>query len=149
VSELEETGETVETQESTQTGEPAANAGQAESEPAIAAAAGSDDLTKVRELVLKAHPEVVPDLVQGSSVDELLASVEPARVAYQRVAEAVRAGGTGDGGQKTEDGGSGTEKPEVAQPPAVPAGGANNVVDPSTLAPTTKIARGLAERNRR
>ena len=40
------------------------------------------DLGKVRELVLRAHPDVVPDLVAGSSVDELLASVEPARSAY-------------------------------------------------------------------
>jgi hypothetical protein len=45
------------------------------------------DLGKVRELVLKAHPDVVPDLVAGSSVDELIASVEPARSAYQRIAD--------------------------------------------------------------
>ena len=48
------------------------------------------DLGKVRELVLKAHPEVVPDLIVGSSVDELIASVEPARTAYQRIADQVR-----------------------------------------------------------
>src|SRR5688572_11575097 len=51
------------------------------------------DLTKVRELVLKAHPDVVPDLIAGSSVDELIASVEPARTAYQRIADQVRGGG--------------------------------------------------------
>src|SRR5215217_4897746 len=48
------------------------------------------DLGKVRELVLKAHPDVVPDLVRGSSIDELIASVEPARSAYQRIADQVR-----------------------------------------------------------
>src|SRR5918998_37621 len=55
------------------------------------------DLNKVRELVLKAHPDVVPDLVRGGSVDELIASVEPARSAYQRIAEQVR----GSGGETT------------------------------------------------
>src|SRR5215204_1790280 len=48
------------------------------------------DLSKVRELVLKAHPDVVPDLIAGGSVDELIASVEPARSAYQRIADQVR-----------------------------------------------------------
>src|SRR5215212_3740242 len=48
------------------------------------------DLCKVRDLVLKAHPDVVPDLVRGGSVDELIASVEPARSAYQRIADQVR-----------------------------------------------------------
>jgi hypothetical protein len=150
MSEVEEAAGSVETVESVPPADPAAESEAAHNEAAAseAAAGAGDDLATVRELVLKAHPEVVPDLVQGSSVDELLASVEPARVAYQRVAEAVRSGGTGDGGRGTEDGGSGTGKPASAQPPAVPAGGANNVVDPSTLAPTTKIAQGLAERRR-
>jgi hypothetical protein len=41
--------------------------------PAGGDPAGGDELGKVRELVLKAHPDVVPDLVRGSSVDELIA----------------------------------------------------------------------------
>ena len=33
------------------------------------------DLDKVRDLVLKANPDVVAELVRGGSIDELLASV--------------------------------------------------------------------------
>lgn len=108
-------------------------------------AGNGDDLTKVRELVLLAHPEVVPELVRGNSIDELIASVAPARSAYQRVAESVRAGGMEVGRRKSEDGGREAEAKTVA-PPAVPAGGAANVIDPSSLAPTTKIAQGLTQR---
>jgi hypothetical protein len=111
-------------------------------EPAGSVPAG--DLEKVRELVLKANPDVVPDLVRGGSIDELLASVEPARGAYQRVAEAVRAG---SGAETTAP--ASVHNPEPAPPPVVPAGGATNVVDPSTLAPTTKIAQGLAQQKSR
>src|SRR5690606_31487105 len=42
-------------------------------------------LPAVRELVLRAHPEVVPELVQGESVADLLASIAPAAEAYQRL----------------------------------------------------------------
>jgi hypothetical protein len=111
------------------------------------------DLGKVRELVLKAHPDVVPDLVAGSSVDELIASVEPARTAYQRIADQVRTVETGVGGRtsdETSDSASGnglpTSDPIVVQPPVVPAGGATNMADPGDLGPTTKIAQALAAR---
>ena len=127
--------------------------------PAGVEAAGGEELGKVRELVLKAHPDVVPDLVRGSSVDELIASVEPARSAYQRIAEQVRQGGGGaglQGGGETaisseaastaNDTGSTTV---VAQPPLVPAGGATNVAEPGDLGPTTKIAQALAARKGR
>ena len=60
------------------------------------------DLGKVRELVLKAHPDAVPDLVAGSSVDELIASVEPARTAYQRIADQVRGTESGVGSRESE-----------------------------------------------
>ena len=113
-----------------------------ETTPAGGEAAGGEELGKVRELVLKAHPDVVPDLVRGSSVDELLASVEPARTAYQRVAEQVREGG---GATRSQ---GGEETTVVAQPPVVPAGGASNVTEPGDLGPTTKIAQALAARRR-
>jgi hypothetical protein len=96
------------------------------------------DLSKVRELVLKAHPDVVPDLIAGGSVDELIASVEPARSAYQRIADQVRGAQPEVGNRKSEE-----------QPPVVPAGGASNVIDPGELAPTSKIAQALAERRGR
>ena len=117
------------------------------------------DLGKVRELVLKAHPDVVPDLVRGGSVDELIASVEPARTAYQRIADQIRQGGKVaglQGGEETtvtaEAGptiNATGETTVVVQPPVVPAGGAANVAEPADLAPTTKIAQALATRKRR
>src|SRR5688572_4672970 len=94
-----------------------------------AAAGGTEELGKVRELVLMAHPDVVPDLVRGDSVDELIASVEPARTAYQRIAERVEKSRS----REVEE----SRSRELAeQPPVVPAGGAATVVDPANLAPT-------------
>ena len=107
--------------------------GEAESGAAGGAAV---DLGRVRDLVLQAHPDVVPDLVRGDSLDALLASVEPARTAYQQIAERVR--GTGEG-----------RSPASPTPPAVPAGGTRAALDPSSLSPVTKIARALAERKGR
>jgi hypothetical protein len=109
--------------------------------PAIAEPAATD-LTKVRELVLKAHPDVVPDLVRGSSVDELIASVDPARSAYQRIADQVRRTESSVVSRESEVSPDST----AAQPPVVPAGGAASVVDPADLTPTSKIAQALAAR---
>lgn len=92
------------------------------------------DLGRVRDLVLQANPDVVPDLVQGNTLDALLASIEPARSAYQQIAERVRGGDAG--------------RQQGAPPPAVPAGGTRVTVDPASLTPVTKIARALAERRR-
>jgi hypothetical protein len=116
--------------------------------PAGGDPAGGDELGKVRELVLKAHPDVVPDLVRGSSVDELIASVEPARSAYQRIAdqvltETVAAGGVGSRESEVQ------ASDPIVQPPVVPAGGGTNVADPGGLGPTTKIAQALAARKGR
>ena len=113
------------------------------------------DLGKVRDLVLKAHPDVVPDLVRGGSVDELIASVEPARGAYQRIADQV----LGNAAETTVNAEAGATVPAatiaegstavVVQPPAVPAGGASNAVDPGDLTPTSKIAQALAARRKK
>jgi len=129
--------------------------------PAGVEPAGTD-LGKVRDLVLKAHPDVVPDLVRGGSVDELIASVEPARGAYQRIADQVRGREpqvTGDHAAETEsarrlqaDGQTASTEGSttvVVQPPVVPAGGASNTVDPGDLAPTSKIAQALAARRKK
>ena len=95
---------------------------------------GAAELGRVRDLVLQAHPDVVPDLVQGETLDALLASVEPARSAYQQIAERVRSG-------------DGQPPANAPTPPAVPAGGTRATVDPATLTPVTKIARALAARS--
>jgi hypothetical protein len=77
----------------------------------------------LRDLVLRAHPDVVPELVAGSTLGELMASVEPARAAYRRVAETVSA------------------------PPRVPAGDTPRLaVDIELLPAVEKIRRGLATR---
>ena len=108
--------------------------------PANEEPAGTD-LNKVRELVLRAHPDVVPDLIAGSSVDELIASVEPARTAYQRIADQVRE-------SRSREVEVSRSRERADQPPVVPAGGAAAVVDPGDLAPTSKIAQALAARKR-
>ena len=127
--------------------------------PANVEPAGTD-LSKVRELVLKAHPDVVPDLIAGGSVDELIASVEPARTAYQRIAEQVRSAESSvvcpEGARQSavnpdlaSGNDPGASSPAVMQPPQVPAGGGATVVDPGDLAPTSKIAQALAARKRK
>jgi hypothetical protein len=112
-------------------------------ETAAVAAVSADELSKVRELVLKAHPEVVPELVRGGSIDELIASVTPAQGAYQQIAERVRAGNTTVATTET------TTVTTPVVPPVVPAGGTAVVVDPAVLGPTTKIALALAARKKR
>ena len=94
------------------------------------------ELELVREVVLRAHPDVVPELVAGGTVAELLASVEPARAAYARIVDARPAE---------------VEEPVVVSvgPPVVPAGAATSVVDPSTLPAQELIRRGVVAERRR
>jgi hypothetical protein len=85
------------------------------------------DLAAVRELVLRAHPDVVPELVAGETIAGLIASVEPARAAYARLAESL----------------SFAQEATPASP--VPAGGSAPIaVDPDRLPAAEKIRRGLA-----
>ncbi|HEX5500497.1 MAG TPA: hypothetical protein VFX03_14775 [Thermomicrobiales bacterium] len=95
--------------------------------PADDGAAGGEELAALREALVRGYPETVPDLVAGTSVAELLASLEPAAAAYRRVVEAARAAAP-------------------AAPP-VPAGNAAPVaIDAAALPATEKIRRGLAGR---
>jgi hypothetical protein len=157
-SEREEATETVESQ--TTPAEEQATTNEMTT-PAGVEPAGTD-LGKVRDLVLKAHPDVVPDLVRGGSVDELIASVEPARSAYQRIADQVRESSSREGEEIVAAGRSREERdnsstsrlhdsstPSVVQPPAVPAGGATNVAEPGEFSPATRIAQALAARKTR
>lgn len=83
-----------------------------------------DDLAAVRDLVVAAHPDVVPEMIGGASVAEIVASVTPAREAYRRVVETAATSRAA---------------------PSVPAGNAPPVaIDPEMLPPTEKIRRGLA-----
>lgn len=98
-------------------------------DPAAIPQAPPDDLAAVRELVLRAHPQVVPELVRGESIAELIASVEPAAAAWSRIAESVT--------------------PATPAVPQVPAGGNPPVVaDPDHLPAAEKIRRGLAAHRR-
>ena len=100
-------------------------------EPGADETAGQNDLSAVRDLVLKAHVDVVPELVQGDSIAALLASVEPAQSAYARIASSI--------------------KPSVGSAiPNVPAGGNPPVViDVESLPASEKIKRGLVSLRRR
>ena len=98
------------------------------------------ELDLVREVVLRAHPDVVPELVAGGTVAELLASVEPARAAYARIVEGQTAAVS-----------AAVEVPvaDPVMPPIVPAGAAASVVDPATLPAQELIRRGVAAERRR
>jgi hypothetical protein len=87
-------------------------------------------LTLARELVLRAHPETVAELVTGGTLAELLASVPAAEAAYTRVATAARAVATA-----TTD----------TEPATVPGGGAirSSAVNVDGLGPLAKIRAGL------
>jgi hypothetical protein len=84
------------------------------------------DLDAVRELILRAHPDVVPELVTGDSVASMLASVEPARSAYERLTA------------------SWTERRPAAGTSVPAGGGAPIAVDPDRLPAAEKIRRGLS-----
>lgn len=86
-----------------------------------------DDLNAVRAVVLSAYPDCVPELVQGETVQALLASIAPAREAFARIAATV----TG-------------ERPAL---PVVPAGGGSPLFDPAELPAAEKLRRGIAGRN--
>ena len=110
-----------------------------EQEGGVSEASAGRELESVREVVLRAHPDVVPELVAGGSVAELLASVEPARAAYARIVEARPA--------VVEETVVVPVVPVV--PPVVPAGSATNVVDPATLPAQELIRRGIEAERRK
>jgi hypothetical protein len=77
----------------------------------------------LRDLVMKAYPDVVPELLSGETVEEMLASVPGAQEAYGRIVEASKS----------------------AHPDPVPAvGGARHFpMDVSAMSPALKIREGL------
>ena len=89
-------------------------------------------LALAREALIAANPDAVPELIVGSTADELRASLAAAKRAYQRIAEGVR-------GQLAAE--------------QVPAGGgarsAGQAADVAAMSPSDKIARGIAQRQPR
>jgi hypothetical protein len=51
-----------------------------------------DDNSLLRDLIGRAYPDIVPELVHGETLAELLGSIPAARTAYARIVEAARAG---------------------------------------------------------
>ncbi len=92
-------------------------------------------LQRVRDLVLQAHREVVPELVVGASLTELLASIEPARAAYANLATRIEA--------------DRLPEPQAATVPLVPAGGTGPApLDFDRMPASEKLRRGILQRTR-
>lgn len=97
------------------------------------------DLVKVRELILAANPNVVPEMVAGDSFDGLMASVEPAKAAYERIASAFSS-------QQSQS------QSSAASVAGVGSGGAPGrtfMINIEELSPSAKIAEGLRQRSKR
>lgn len=106
-------------------------------DPASATPAGDEQevLDRVRDLVLQAHREVVPELIAGASLTDLLASIEPARQAYANLANRIQAG----------------QAPVADAPavPPVPAGGTGPApLDLDRMPASEKLRRGILQRTR-
>jgi len=98
-----------------------------------------DDVALVRDFIVAADTGLIPELITGATVSEVLASVAAARAAYQRVVEQVRVAGPPVV----------QVAPEVPSMPAVPAGGAAAfVVDPGDLPSGELIRRGISAARR-
>lgn len=103
-----------------------------ESTPEVPA---TDQLAAVRALVLRAHPDVVPELVAGDTIEALLASIEPAQGAHARLVAAL--------GERAD---AASPAPGTPHVPGVPAGGFVAAVDPESLPAAEKIRRGIRTR---
>jgi len=87
-----------------------------------------DDAEMLRDLIVRAHPDAIPELIQGASLREMLASLPDAQAAFARVAEAAAA--------QTK--------------PAVPSGSAirSREPGPANLSPADKIRSAMNSRRR-
>jgi hypothetical protein len=100
------------------------------------AATTAEDLLVIRDLLLKAYSDVVPDMVIGDSTASLLASIERAREAYAQVLARIEANSI-------------PIRSEGSSPPAIPAGGGLPLpIDPDRLPASEKIRRGLSSGRR-
>ncbi len=81
----------------------------------------------LRELIVRAYPEVVPELLVGESLEEMLESLPGAMAAWQRVAEQT----------------------STPAPDPTPAGGGlarAYPLDAGAMSPALKIREGLRQR---
>lgn len=114
-------------------------------QPAAASAPSGEVVAKFREYVVRANPDAVPELIAGASIEELEASVGPAKAAYTRVADAARAGAQ----QGTAAAIAEAQAGSAETPPVVPAGGNALVIDPAAIPAGEKIRMGLSQRQGR
>ncbi len=87
----------------------------------------ADQLARLRDVLVAAHPEAVPELIAGADLDTLLASIAPACAAYTRIKQTAT----------------------QATLAAIPRGGGTRALDPATydgLSPEAKIALALSNR---
>lgn len=107
--------------------------------PTIIHALTSEDLAAARDLVIKANPNAIPEMVAGTTLAELTASAERATAAYERIVSNIGSVAAGSA--------SSTASPadQAAIPPVVPAGGAAQVTI-TDLPPAELIKRGLSAR---
>ncbi len=107
----------------------------------------ADDLSLVRELVLKAHPDVVPELIGGDSVASIVASISPAQAAYSDLAARIQANSVSSSapGSAPSSAPGSASNPSAA--PRVPAGSAAPApLDPDRIPAAEKIRRGVRDR---
>ncbi|GEM_PF-6177852 len=81
----------------------------------------ADERQTLRATLAAAHPDVIPELIGGETVGEMVASLETAKAAYQRTIERTKA----------------------AIPVAAGGGGRPVGVDVSQLSSLAKISMGL------
>lgn len=102
---------------------------------------------RIRETILAAHPDVIPEMVTGNSWAEMLDSVPAAQEAYARVAAQL------SGGASSADGASSAASSAVSaqpQPPSVPAGDPGTpAVNYDELSPAALISLGVQQQNAR
>ncbi len=96
---------------------------QAETEGPVGA-----ERARLRELVLRAHPEAIPELVQGETLEELETSARLATEVYRRIADSVR---------------EAVAREAAASVPAGQPGRQTYLVNIEALSPAAKIAEGL------
>jgi len=82
----------------------------------------------IRDLLLQAHPDAIPDLVQGDTLGELLDSVTSAEQIFAKVAQVIDA------------------RRAKQTPPSVPAGGIAPLANLDHATPDTLIRTALHRR---
>lgn len=92
----------------------------------------ADDLSLVRDLVIKAHSDVVPELIFGDSVASIIASIGPSQAAYSKLMAKIQA----------------ASEPEAfrSNVPHVPSGSTLSApIDLDRLTTAEKLRRGVQD----